>query len=106
MRIVSKQFLPHGAADTYTRQTWGQYLGIKPQYLTPVVQKRPDLSLLWLTKGLNNVFSNGKEFNGIKGATALDTFVYRWNIKSNLLPMIQIEETCTTNGVKQTPFIL
>jgi hypothetical protein len=98
MRIVSKQFLPAGMGDTRTLQTWGQRLGMKPQYLTPVVHKRPDLTLLWLTKGLGNVFSNGKDFNGVKGATTVDSLVYRWNIKSNLIPMIRVVEDCTSNG--------
>jgi hypothetical protein len=102
MRIVSKQFIPAGMGDTRTMQTWGQRVGLKPHYLTPVVQKRPDLTLLWLTKGLGNVFSNGKDFNGVKGATSIDSLVFRWNIKSNLIPVIKIAEDCTSNGVNQS----
>lgn len=107
MRIISRQNLPANYQDTKTLQTWGQMLGLKPQYLQPVSLMKPQYSLLWHTRGLGNVHSDGKQkFQGLKGATGLDSLRYEWRIDSTNQYVFELAETCVADGFNGSTFEL
>lgn len=106
MRIIQRNMLPANMQDTKTLQTWGQIVGTKPEYLAPVSLMKPEFSLLWHTKGLGNIHSDGKSFDGLKGATGIQSLMYEWNIKSTDKYVYEIAEDCTATGLNKTPFTI